>query len=268
MASKQIGDLEVNFLKRGYGPPLVLVHGAGADAISWEEMTPSLAEHFTVYAYDLRGFGETKRPSEPRLALPVWTDDLLRFLDAMELDAPIIAGWSLGGCITLNLACEYPDRASTVIAIGCRGPHPVERDLSGFLRRKELAEGGATPEEIVAETFEFTRAAFSRWSREENPHGVQRIRDMLVRNTGTDYAEMVDAIDGASDFAPKLPRLEARALIICGTEDGRTPPSMSQDLQAAIPGSTLAMLPDCGHCYPYEKPAETSQVMIDFLVRN
>ena len=261
----RIDDLDVSYTIEGSGPPLVLVHGAGADVIGWEEMMPLLTPHFTVYAYDLRGFGETVRPAEPRLSLGVWTDDLLKFLDVMQLDAPIIAGWSLGGCITLNFACEHPHRASVVIPIGCRGPVPVPRDMSGFERRKQLAERGATPEEIIAETFEFTRAAFSRWSREEHPHGVQRIRDMLVRNSGDDYAEMVDAIDGASDFGPKLPRLTARAFIICGTEDGRTPPSMSEALHAAMLGSTLAMLPDCGHYYPYEKPAETSQLVIDFL---
>ena len=55
-------------------------------------------------------------------------------------------------------------------------------------------------------------------------------------------------------------------MIICGTEDGRTPPHMSEALHAAMPNSTLKMLPDCGHFYPYEKPAETNQLIIDFLL--
>ena len=64
---KQIGDLNVNYRIDGNGPPLVLVHGGGADLISWEEMVPGLAEHFTVYAYDLRGFDRTTSSArEPR----------------------------------------------------------------------------------------------------------------------------------------------------------------------------------------------------------
>ena len=55
-------------------------------------MSPGLAAHFTVYAYDLRGFGKTERPDSPTLGLAVWTEDLLGFLDAMRLDAPILVG--------------------------------------------------------------------------------------------------------------------------------------------------------------------------------
>ena len=88
---------------------------------------------------------------------------------------------------------------------------------------------------------------------------------MLVRNNPHDYAEMVHAMDGASDFGPKLSRLTTRALIICGNEDGRTPPLLSRALHKSMPGSTLKMLPDCGHFYLHEKPVETNQLILDFL---
>ena len=262
----QVGDLNVSYIIDGAGPPLVLAHGGGADLISWEEMSPGLAAHFTVYAYDLRGFGKTERPDSPTLGLAVWTEDLLGFLDAMRLDAPILVGWSLGGCVILDFACEHPERVSTVIPVGCRGPHREERDLSGFQKRMELAESGASAEDMIAATFDFTKKAFSQWTRDHHPQGVQKIRDMLVRNNPGNYAEMVHALDGASDFGPKLPRLQARSLIICGTEDGRTPPHMSEALHREMPGSTLRMLPDCGHYYPYEKPTETNQLILDFLL--
>ena len=139
---KNIGDLDLNYTIDGSGPPLVLVHGGGADLISWEEMIPGLSAHFTVYAYDQRGFGKTERPDQPTLALDVWTEDLLRFLDAMELQTPNLVGWSLGGCVVLDFACEYPTRSGAVIPIGCRGPNREVRDLSGFQKRMELAESG------------------------------------------------------------------------------------------------------------------------------
>lgn len=263
---KTIGDLTVNYSIDGEGPPLVLVHGAGADLISWEEMIPGLAAHFTVYAYDQRGFGQTLTPDSPALALDVWTQDLLLFLDAMKLDSPILVGWSLGGCVVLDFACEHPDRTGIVIPIGCRGPHREERDLSGFQKRMELAQSGASAQEMIDATFDFTKKAFSQWTRDHHPQGVQKIRDMLVRNNPRHYAQMVHALDGASDFGPKLSRLCADVFIICGTEDGRTPPHMSQALQVAIPGSSLSMLPDCGHYYPYEKPTETNQLILEYLL--
>ena len=41
---------------------------------------------------------------------------------------------------------------------------------------------------------------------------------------------------------------------------------MSEALHEEIPGSTLKVLPDCGHYYPYEKPTETNRLMLDFLL--
>ena len=99
----QVGDLNVNCTIDGAGPPLVLAHGGGADLIYWGEMIAGLAAHFTVYAYYLCDFGKTERPDSPTLGLARWTEDLLGFLNAMRLDAPILVDRSLGGCMRLDL---------------------------------------------------------------------------------------------------------------------------------------------------------------------
>ena len=262
---KKIGDLEINYEVEGSGPPIVLVHGGGADLICWEEMVPDLARDFTVYRYDQRGFGETQRPPEPVVSMKVWTQDLLGFLDALSLESPALVGWSLGASVILNFACEHPARCSAAIPVGSPGPKKVVFDKSGFVKRQELADQGLSIEEIIDKTFDFTRAAFSQWSRDENPESLEKIRAMLCRNSAGDYAEMVAAFDQLSDFGDKLPKLRARALILCGAEDGRTPPNLSEAIHERLPGSQLALIPDCGHYGCYEKPAETSALIRDFL---
>jgi 3-oxoadipate enol-lactonase len=59
----QVGDCNVYYDVSGEGEPLILVHGTGADAKSFEDMIPLLNNEFKVYAYDMRGFGRTIRPS-------------------------------------------------------------------------------------------------------------------------------------------------------------------------------------------------------------
>ena len=262
---KKIGDLDINYEVEGSGPPLVLVHGGGADLICWEEMVPHLARDFTVYRYDQRGFGETQRPEKPVVSLDVWTQDLLHFLDAFSLESPALAGWSLGGSVILDFACEHPTRCSAAIPIGAPGPNKVVLDKSGFVKRQELADQGLSIEEIIDATFDFTKAAFSQWSRDENPESLEKIRAMLCRNSAGDYAEMVAAFDQLSDYGEKLPNLRARTLILCGDEDGRTPPNLSEAIHEKLPGSQLALVPNCGHYGCYEKPAETSALIRDFL---
>ena len=224
----QLGDLSVNYSVTGTGPPLVLLHGAGADIEAWEDMLTELSEHATVYCYDQRGFGATVRPSMPALSIDVWTSDLLAFLDAFDLPAATLVGWSLGGAVALNFACEHPQRCSALVAIGTVGPENKPRDMSGFKARKRLADNGASAREMVDATFDFTLKAFSEWSRQQNPRSIDKVREMLIRNNPSDYAETVAAIAGGRVYGDKLDAYLARTLIICGTEDGRNPPSMSQ----------------------------------------
>jgi pimeloyl-ACP methyl ester carboxylesterase len=260
-----IADLDVNYEMTGSNRPVILVHGAGADLLTWEGIVPSLASEFTVWRMDQRGFGKTIRPPVPKLSLSVWTTDLVAFMDEFGIDRAAIVGWSMGGAVALNVATLYPERATHIITIGSPGPVQVVQDKSGFEARQRMADAGATVHEIVDATFDFTKAAFSRWSRDHNPAAVEMMRQTLLRNDARNYGEMVDALDGLSAFGPRLGAVSAPTLIICGDEDGRTPPALSRALHEAIRTSRLEIIPDCGHYYPFEKPAETAQLIANFL---
>jgi pimeloyl-ACP methyl ester carboxylesterase len=262
---QQIADLEVNYEVTGAGPPIILVHGAGADLLTWDEIVPRLSPDFTVWRMDQRGFGKTRRPPAPKVSLDVWTTDLLAFMDSFGIERAAIAGWSMGGAVALNFATLYPERTTHIIPIGSPGPTQVIQDKSGFEARQRMADAGATVQEIVDATFGFTKAAFSDWSRKHNPAAVEMMRQTLLRNDARNYAEMVGALDGLSAFGPRLGALKVPTLIICGAEDGRTPPELSRALHKAIPESRLEIIPDCGHYYAFEKPAQTSQLIVEFL---
>lgn len=52
-------DSELNHVRRGHGPPLLLVHGLGAGWLSWAPIMDALCAEREVIAVDLPGFGET-----------------------------------------------------------------------------------------------------------------------------------------------------------------------------------------------------------------
>jgi 3-oxoadipate enol-lactonase len=262
-----IADLEVNYEVAGNGKPIILVHGAGADLLTWDELVPLLAAHFKVWRMDQRGFGKTVRPPAPKVSLEVWTNDLLAFMNAMQIDSAALVGWSMGGAVALNFATLHPQRVSHLIPLGAPGPQQVVQDTSGFEARQRMADAGATVEQIVDATFDFTKAAFSRWSRDHNPPAVEKMRQTLLRNDARNYAEMVGALGGLSAFGPRLAAVTAPTLVICGAEDGRTPPALSEALHKAIRGSRLEIIPDCGHYYVFEKPAEVSGLIANFVGR-
>jgi pimeloyl-ACP methyl ester carboxylesterase len=262
---KQIGDLNVNYHAQGQGHPLVLLHGGGSRAQTFEEMVPRLAKSFHVSTYDLRGFGETKRPSEPRLSHELWRQDLLKFLDAFGLEKVALGGWSLGAGVALDFAISHPRRVTHLIIIGAMSPRLERSDRSGFQRRRELIEKGATPEQIVAETFEFTRQAFSPYTIEHHPQAVEALRQEHLRNDPRSYLEMLEANERRPDIGGRLGEIQCPALIIVGEHDGRTPVPMAEDLNKAIPNSFLKIIANCGHFYSYEHPDIVSDAVATFL---
>lgn len=109
----------------GAGPPLVLVHGTGAQASSWGR-TPSdlAAAGYRVVAYDRRGYGRSAHP--PVRDYRVHIDDLARVLEWVGAPAHVL-GWSSGGNTALALAVSRPELIRSVVVMeapwhGLRAP--------------------------------------------------------------------------------------------------------------------------------------------------
>jgi len=262
---QKIGDLDVHYDVEGNGPPMVLLHGGGSRAQTFEEMAPILSASFRVYAPDLRGFGETRRPPEPRLSHELWLVDLLGFLDALGLDQVVLGGWSLGAGVCRNFVLHHPRRVSHLVLIGAMSPRLPSSDRSGFQRRRELIERGASAEEIVKETFEFTKRAFSPATLANKPEAVEALRQEHLRNNPAHYLEMLEANENRPKIADRLGEIRCPTLVLVGEHDVRTPLGMSEDLNKAIPSSLMKIIPDCGHFYSYEQPEVVSRIMLTYL---
>src|SRR5262245_21878236 len=59
----QANGVEINLVTAGSGPPLLLLHGYPQTHVIWRHVAPRLAEHYTVVAADLRGYGDSSKPA-------------------------------------------------------------------------------------------------------------------------------------------------------------------------------------------------------------
>ena len=57
-----VNDVTINVVVKGNGPPLLLLHGYPQTHVMWHKIAPALAEHYTVVATDLRGYGDSSKP--------------------------------------------------------------------------------------------------------------------------------------------------------------------------------------------------------------
>lgn len=85
-------------------PCLVLVHGITSSSRSWVRVGPALADRYRVYAPDLRGHGDSIKPPAGVYSLRQTADDIIAFMNALDLKRPVLLGHSWGGGIALVLA--------------------------------------------------------------------------------------------------------------------------------------------------------------------
>jgi non-heme chloroperoxidase len=98
--------LHVREWGRADGPPILLLHGWSQSHLCWAKQYQSaLAEEFRLVAYDLRGHGMSQAPLQPEhyTNAQLWADDVAAIIDQLELDRPVLVGWSYGGFII----CDY-----------------------------------------------------------------------------------------------------------------------------------------------------------------
>jgi pimeloyl-ACP methyl ester carboxylesterase len=121
------GDqLKVFFLENGSGQPLVCQHTAGCHNHQWRGLLEDedITANHRVIAYDLARHGKSDPPvnrewwkEEYRLTADYYTEFIVKFCDALELDRPIFMGSSFGGNVALQLALRFPDRFAGVIPV-------------------------------------------------------------------------------------------------------------------------------------------------------
>ena len=101
----------------------------------------------------------------------------------------------------------------------------------------------------------------------DGPVGA-RVRAMAQRVGGEAYVRQQSAILGRPDSRPLLPRIDMPALVVVGAQDVLTPPAEARVMHEGIAGSTLHVIPDCGHLPPLERPDTTTALLREWLQRD
>ena len=106
-----------HFVRRGDGPPLLLLHGNGEDGSYFARQLDHFSAFRTVYALDTRGHGQSPRGDAP-FTMAQFARDLLDFMDGQGIEKADVLGFSDGANIALTFALAHPGRVSRLILNG------------------------------------------------------------------------------------------------------------------------------------------------------
>lgn len=128
----QVNSIYLNYEVTGSGRPLILLHGNGEDHKIFDEAVRQLKSRFTCYAVDSRDHGDSS-PC-PELHYQDMADDMIAFMDQLDLKDVLFFGFSDGGIIGLLCAMKT-DRISTLVTAGANAtPDGVKPMLKRFMK--------------------------------------------------------------------------------------------------------------------------------------
>jgi pimeloyl-ACP methyl ester carboxylesterase len=127
--------VKIRYTVQGEGEPVVLVHGFTASVeANWGEpgIIAELAKEYRVIALDARGHGQSGKPHDPAVYGFNMVEDVIRLMDHLGMLKAHIAGYSMGGGITLQAVATYPDRFYSAI-LGGAGWQPPGSPFEGMM---------------------------------------------------------------------------------------------------------------------------------------
>ncbi len=250
--SVMLGPYRINYMVAGEGKPVVLVHGLAGRAEDWLPMVRALTSHgFKVYAPDLLGFGRSSRP-DVEYSISQQEEIVRQFMDSQQLQQADVAGWSMGGWITLKFAADHPDRVRRLILLSSAGLKfdPVNVAALRPKTEADLAHMMSilTPHPPVIPSF------YAQWF----------LRDFAAEDWVVERS-LRSMLTGKDIMDDKMGTVKMPVMIAWGRQDVLTPPSIGEQMRQAMPQSVFFMFDDTGHLAPNECSARLGPHIVEFL---
>jgi pimeloyl-ACP methyl ester carboxylesterase len=229
------GPIVINYEKFGNcGEAVLFVHGGGMDKSSWRfQIDPFVKANFTVYTYDVRGFGNSTRtefPDDEKKALNFYSykNDVLDLIDLMDylcIERGHFIGHSMGGVIVQSLCIYHPDRVLSL---------------------------------TIANSISFSNSHL--------PHILRTLKRLETKINWCHYNKIkVGMAPETEELLKRVNEIKNPVLIIGGVNDLKTPPKCQKYTKKLLPHAKLIMMPKAGHMSITENAEAFNAAVINFI---
>lgn len=223
-------DIQLNYVEKGCGKPLILLHGNGESTDYFVYQIPYFSEKYRVIAIDTRGHGRSMRGTAP-FTISQFADDLYDFMNFHKIEKAHILGFSDGGNIALLFAIRHPERVDKLILNGAN-----------------LYPSGVKLKPQLSIMFEYYMTALpALWSEK-----TQKRRALLRLMVKEPHIPLSDLHD-----------LSVPTLVIAGTND-MIRDSHTRLIAENIPGAALCIQPG-DHFIANRCPEQFNRTVAGFL---
>ena len=260
-----VNGLRIHYLEWGdpANDPLLLVHGIGRIAHTYDPIAPAFTDRYRVLAIDMRGHGDSDWSPDGAYTVHDYTSDIQAMAEALDLRNIVISGNSTGGRVAQLFAGLEPDRVAAVIVedVGPERPLSIANRLAVQIERED-ASGWASVEALIGELESTNRRT------QPDVLGVWARFGSKTRDDGRVVWKRDPAI--GNDFVPLqhwpyVGRITAPVMYVLGGSSTIVPAETVAELRRVLPQVRIITMPGLGHYPGQEEPDNFVAIVKGFL---
>jgi len=269
MKQVSVDGVNISYIEKGKGNPIVLVHGIPTSSFLWRDMIEELSAHGRVIALDLPGFGSSEPPPDGDYGISNYARVLEGFLEALSIEQATLVCHDLGGPISLTYALRHPDKYDRLIILDTF----LHRDLPPWPLSMRMAKIRPIGEIFMG----LGGKSIIRTGLEEGVIDKSRISDGVVKryympdgnpdklNRSMLGTLRIDYMEDLGFIEKNLKTIHKPTLILWGEKDIYLPISLGNRIHKDIRGSQMERIPNCGHFIPEDQPELATKIIVAFL---
>jgi non-heme chloroperoxidase len=260
--------LHVREWGRADSPPILFIHGWSQNHLCWaKQYESSLADEFRLVAYDLRGHGMSEAPLAPEHYTDgeLWADDLAAIIDQLQLDRPVLVGWSYGAFVICDYVRKYgQDQIAAIDFV--EGAAKLGEAAFGTLIGPGFLDHfvGATADDLptnIAAMRAFVKVCASK------PLSPDDFETALAWNIVVPARIRANLGARELDYDDVLRDLGVPLVVTQGREDSVVLPAMAEHILATCPTAEASWYDDIGHLPHLQEPERFNRELAELTRR-
>lgn len=279
----ETGGADINLVYGGEGPPVLLLHGYPQTHAMWHRVASTLADRFTLVVPDLRGYGDSSKPSagddHSGYSKKAMAADGAGVMEALGFRSFAVVGHDRGARVGHRMALDYPERVTKLAALDIVPTHKifatVDKELAlAYYHWFFLSQPYDLPEALIgADPIYYLRKKLGQWGTGLGKFAPEALAEYercfsdpaTIHASCEDYraAATIDLVHDEADFGHR--KVSCPLLLLWG---GRGAMEKLYDVPEAWRGyaDDIRGRPvDAGHFLAEEKPEEVAEELAAFL---
>jgi len=244
-----------------------MCHGTPWSSAVWGPFAEALSREFTVYLWDMPGYGESSKQPEHAVDLGTQAELMRDLLTHWDLTAPHVVAHDFGGAVSLRAHLLHGAAYLSLALVDVVAVRPWGSEFFRLVGENEHVFAAQPPA--------IHRAALEAYIAGASYRGLSRAQMETLTSPWLPavgqrafYRQIAEADEQFTDDIQDLyPRIDIPVKIIWGADDNWIPIERANELAQAIPGADLEVIDGAGHLIQYDAPVQLAIALHRWLIR-